>query len=104
MMMLGSITTVMGDDDAVQPTRTRHPRLLFVSSTTVCFYSGTTAVTSCTGKRKRALLDLPDMSEDIPLEIAPQRLERQLHKEPEDQLVSSIQDDDDDEEEARKAR
>merc|ERR1719228_901012 len=98
-VLLVSVSLALGGA-TIQPSRTRHPRLMFISSTstsvtysttTVCFYSGTTAVTSCAGKRKRALLDLPDISEDIPLEIAPQRLERQQHKETEDQLVSSIQ-------------
>eukprot|EP00090_Calanus_glacialis_P029061 TRINITY_DN46603_c0_g1_i1.p1 TRINITY_DN46603_c0_g1~~TRINITY_DN46603_c0_g1_i1.p1 ORF type:complete len:134 (-),score=39.03 TRINITY_DN46603_c0_g1_i1:94-495(-) len=83
----------------VLPTRTRHPRLFFISSTstsvtfsttTVCFYSGTVAVTSCTGKRKRAILDLPDHPGDIALQIAPKRVQREPVLDTADDLVSGM--------------
>merc|ERR1719208_257350 len=71
----------------------RAARLFFVSTTTstlstttVCFYSHTTAVTTaCTGRKKRTIFTNPETGEDSYLEIAPERTERDLKMDSEDE-------------------
>merc|ERR1719244_1505601 len=74
------------------PTSKRAGRLFFVSTTTSTLSTTTvcavtdSSLTTCVGRKKRAIVDNPENEEGTVLDIAPKRVEREVNTEDADDV------------------
>merc|ERR1711936_691304 len=64
VIVLSMSLSVLAEGEVLETNRPRNARLFMVSSSTYCYVSGTTAITTACGKRKRSLEAVEHM-EDI---------------------------------------